>query len=94
MGRLLIATQQAYALGIHAAVGAAVVQARDFEREMVVYGVYHQNPINQVIHFIFSPLIWFSFVVLHCYLPVLGIRARVGGHEVTWGTLTLLTYLT
>ena len=48
MGRRRLAAQQAYALGIHAAVGAAAVRARDFESEIVIYGVYHQNPVNHI----------------------------------------------
>lgn len=89
--------QQAYALAIFTAVGAAALRAQDFDKELVFYGVYHQNPWNQLIHFIFVPAIWMSFMLLHCYLPVLGLRNCVvpfTSHRVTWGTLQLAVYLT
>ena len=52
-------------------------------------GSYHQDPMNQLIHFFFVPAIWWSFVVLFSYLPF----GEVLGHRVSWGTITMVIYI-
>jgi len=88
--------QQVWAVAIHVAVGVAAWRARDFDKELVFYGAFHQNPWNQLIHFVFVPTIWFSFILLHCYLPVFGFKGLFvpfTNHPVTWGTVQVLVYL-
>lgn len=41
--------------------------SKQLENAMGFYGAYHSNPMNQLIHFIFVPLIWWSSVVFVCY---------------------------
>mmetsp|Transcript_14690 Transcript_14690/g.21676 ORF Transcript_14690/g.21676 Transcript_14690/m.21676 type:complete len:197 (-) Transcript_14690:118-708(-) len=37
--------------------------------QLVFYGSYHHNPMNQLIHVIFVPLIWFTAIVFLTYSP-------------------------
>jgi len=94
MPRATTVFQQIYAMALHGAVGLAAINTRDFDTELVTYGVYHQNKWNQLIHFIFVPIIWFSFMIFHCYLPILGVKMELLGHQITWGTVQLTLYLT
>jgi Protein of unknown function (DUF962) len=41
----------------------------DYKQSLTFYTSYHSNPINQLIHFIFVPVIFWSTLVLLCYLP-------------------------
>jgi len=68
---------------------------------LAFYGVYHRDPINQVIHFFGVPaIIWGIFVFFsHLDIP-LGISKslpmihipRVGPHKATYATLTFIIY--
>jgi uncharacterized membrane protein YGL010W len=35
--------------------------------QLVFYGSYHNNPYNQIVHFIFVPCIWISVAIWLCY---------------------------
>ena len=39
--------------------------------ELTFYGAYHNNPVNQLIHFIFVPLILWTVAVWLAYTPTL-----------------------
>lgn len=39
--------------------------------ELTFYGAYHNNPVNQLIHFIFVPLILWTVAVWLAYTPAL-----------------------
>lgn len=43
----------------------------NFEEQLVCYGQYHNNPWNRVVHIIFVPLLFWSFMVFVATLPVL-----------------------
>jgi len=73
---------------------------------MAFYGVYHSDPINQVIHFIFVPCIFWSLFMIASHVPIIiptatgttvwQIPALPGiprPHRCTWGTLNLLIYI-
>jgi uncharacterized membrane protein YGL010W len=79
--------------GIFSIVGNAMRLNTDFEKELAFYGAYHQSPINQAIHFVFIPLIWWSGCVALCYIPILGAKdLEVAGHPITWGTAMFFMY--
>lgn len=40
-------------------------------KELTFYGAYHNNPVNQLIHFIFVPLILWTVAVWLAYTPPL-----------------------
>ena len=67
----------------------------DFESQLAFYGAYHQHPVNQAIHFVFIPLIWWTFVVLAAYCPLFPLSpslSTIGGHRMTWATVIIATY--
>ena len=64
--------QQLGCFGLFYVVGNAMVNNLDFEKELGFYGAYHQNPVNQAIHFVFVPTIWWSICVALAYLPFPG----------------------
>lgn len=37
--------------------------------QLVFYGSYHSNPLNQAIHFVFVPAIWWTVAVWLAYTP-------------------------
>lgn len=37
--------------------------------QLVFYGSYHSNPLNQLIHFVFVPAIWWTVAVWLAYTP-------------------------
>lgn len=41
----------------------------NLKEQLVFYGSYHANPINQLIHFIFVPALWWTAAVWLCYTP-------------------------
>lgn len=57
------------------------------------YGAYHQEPRNQAIHFVFVPVLLFSFLVYfaHHDLPFAS-GLSVAGHRLTYATVILVTY--
>ena len=82
----MIGASDVCAVALFVVVGNAMRQGTDFEKELAFYGSYHQDPVNQLIHFIFIPMIWWSICVWMCYRPVFGVDLQVGGHKITWGT--------
>ena len=91
------------AQGVTAIFVALVVKAAlSFENvstALAFYGVYHREPLNQVIHFIGVPLIiWTIFIMTaHLPLPFLGkyaIRIPLAPqHAMTWATLVTAGYI-
>ena len=57
--------------------GCAVAQ------ELCFYGAYHQDPVNQGIHFVFVPTIWWSICTWLCYVPL-----PMTGGSATWGLVS------
>jgi uncharacterized membrane protein YGL010W len=43
----------------------------DLKEQLTFYGSYHHNPINQLIHVIFVPLILWSVVIWTAYTPII-----------------------
>mmetsp|Transcript_12190 Transcript_12190/g.33035 ORF Transcript_12190/g.33035 Transcript_12190/m.33035 type:complete len:234 (-) Transcript_12190:78-779(-) len=82
--------------GLFAMVATAMVNTKGLDEELGFYGAYHQNPWNQLIHFVFIPCIWWSILVMLCHVPFLPASAigldSIGGHHITWGTLQYLAY--
>ena len=78
----------------------------DSTRAMAFYGVYHREPLNQVIHFFGVPLILWTLLVFTAHMvlpPIPSKRApppviipRLPGipaHYMTWATLWVLLYV-
>lgn len=61
----------------------------NFKEELAFYGSYHQDPRNQLIHFIFVPLIWWTANIWMCYVSLFKFR----GHQISWGTVMLMLYV-
>lgn len=84
------------AVVLSCSVVTAMINAAGFEAEIAAYGSYHTNPMNQLIHFIFIPCIWWSFVLCLCYIPFpplsLAGLDTIGGHRITWGTVAFIIY--
>jgi len=95
MERVRALLQQVYAVALFCCVGWAASTYRDLEKELAFYGSYHQDWRNQIIHFIFVPLIWWSLLILHCYLPILGLDLTIPviQHKVTWASLQFVVYV-
>ena len=53
-------------LSIFFVVFDAMRKNTDFEKELGFYGSYHQDKVNQIIHLIFIPAIWWSINVWMC----------------------------
>ncbi|GMH46557.1 hypothetical protein TrRE_jg8838 [Triparma retinervis] len=67
----------------------AMITNLDFKSSLGFYAAYHQDPYNQLIHFIFIPLIWWSINVWMCYVPLPVLGTSTG---LTYGTVMLLMY--
>lgn len=67
-------------------------QKYDFKEELSFYGLYHQDPVNQAIHFVFIPTILWSAMVLLAYYDIFGVKLSLLGHRITWATTTYLIY--
>ena len=81
---------------LFAVVISAMVSTQSLDKELSFYGVYHSNPMNQLVHLVFVPLIWWSSCVALCYVPVLPLSVlgvkNLCGHSISYGTLLLLCY--
>ena len=87
--------KQVSAILLFGVVGKSMMEARSFEEELAFYGSYHQDPINQAIHFIFVPTIWWSIAVFMAYVDIPGLKgAKVPGtkHPLTFATIMYLVY--
>jgi len=65
----------------------------NFQDELSFYGAYHQDPVNQAIHFVFIPTILWSAMLLFSYHDIFGIPLSVLGHRISWATTLFLTYV-
>ena len=72
---------------------------RNIEDALGFYGVYHREPLNQLIHFFGVPgIIWSAMIFLaHLPLPLLGSIVKISipgapSHNITWATLMMLFY--
>ena len=78
---------------------SAAIKFRDIEDALGFYGVYHQEPMNQLIHFFGVPGLIYSIIIVlaHLPLPVIGSYAisfpGVPSHPLSWGTVLALFYL-
>jgi len=81
---------------IHLAFVCTIVWSMMTETELssalAFYASYHQDPINQVIHFMFVPTLLFSFILYFAHFPMLGLSIALPGG--TAGEPHLLTYAT
>jgi uncharacterized membrane protein YGL010W len=77
--------------GLHAAIGYNMYTHTDMARELAFYGAYHQNWVNQAIHFVCVPLIMLSAMVWAAYLPLP--LPAVAGHRLTWALLMTAMYV-
>ena len=87
--------KQVSAILLFGVVGKSMMEARSFEEELAFYGSYHQDPINQAIHFVFVPTIWWSICVFMAYVDIPGLKgATVPGtkHPLTFATVMYLVY--
>ena len=87
--------KQVSAILLFGVVGKSMMEARSFEEELAFYGSYHQDPINQAIHFVFVPTIWWSICVFMAYVDIPGLKgATVPGtkHPLTFATIMYLVY--
>ena len=88
--------KNAVGLGLFYVVADAMRKSKSFDEELGFYGSYHQNPWNQLIHFVFIPTIWWSICVFMCYIPVVPLElvglGSIGGHRISFGTFMLLLY--
>ena len=63
------------------------------------YGVYHQDPINQLIHFFGVPIIIWSLhlFLAHIKLPFIDLPLKglpcIPSHDMTYATLTSIGYV-
>lgn len=62
------------------------------------YGVYHRDPINQIIHFFGVPCIIWSLIVFLCHLslPLLHVKIHIpfiAPHDVSYATLVTAMYI-
>lgn len=73
-------------------VGRAMLARLELTEHLAFYGVYHQDPTNQLIHFIFVPTLLWSFLLLFARVPLLGLDLQLGGHRLTYASLIVLIY--
>jgi len=79
-----------------------MLQLNEFSDDMAFYGTFHRNPVNQLIHFIFIPLILWSGILFFAHIPlplsyfIKDYKIAIGGfippHRITYATLIVLTY--
>ena len=79
-------------------IAKAAAGFKDASSALAFYGVYHQNPWNQLIHFCGVPFILWSILIIvaHLPLPYLGQYAiqipLAEKHAITWATLVTVGY--
>lgn len=77
---------------------AAALQFRDIDDALASYGVYHREPLNQLIHFFGVPGLTWSVLMMaaHLPLPILGsYNVSLPGmrpHAISWATASFLFY--
>lgn len=85
-----------------ALLGAVVVKAalgfQAVSSALAFYGVYHREPLNQLIHFVGVPLIIWTLLIMLCHLPLpflgrFSIKIPFAEqHALTWATLLTAGY--
>jgi uncharacterized membrane protein YGL010W len=67
---------------------------------MAFYGVYHRDPINQMIHFVGVPGIIYSLLLFQCHLDIIPssmITLRylpgIPAHAINWATIWFMVYV-
>ena len=74
-------------------------QFQNINQALGFYGVYHQDPINQLIHFIGVPIIIWSMTLflVHLKLPLVSISINclpgIPPHTMTYGTIAMMGYI-
>lgn len=77
-------------------VGIAAVSFDNASAAMAFYGVYHREPLNQLIHFFGVPVIVWTILVFQAHLPLtthLTLNLPGMQHHPTWATLSTVFYL-
>jgi uncharacterized membrane protein YGL010W len=88
----------AFIVGVTAVIAYAAVSFKDATETMAFYGVYHREPLNQLIHFWGVPLLLFTVFTYMAHLP-LNASVQVHGlpgipsHYATWATVWFIGYL-
>lgn len=87
---------------IHSAFVCTIVWSMMTETELssalAFYASYHQDPINQVIHFMFVPTLLFSFILYFAHFPMFGLSIALPcgtadePHLLTYATLIPCVY--
>jgi uncharacterized membrane protein YGL010W len=89
---------QAFAMMTMYVIVKAALRFRDVEDTMAFYGVYHREPMNQLIHFFGVPGILWSILIIFSHLPLpwLGSYAIIvpgtAAHPITWAAVLALFY--
>lgn len=77
----------------------AAKKFRNIEDALGFYGVYHREPMNQLIHFFGVPgIIWSAMIFYaHLALPIIGAYSiampGAPSHPISWATVAFLFYL-
>jgi uncharacterized membrane protein YGL010W len=87
---------------VHLAFVCSILRSMVHETELgsalAFYAAYHQDPINQAIHFVFVPTLLYSFMVYFAHFPALGFSIALPGgtaeepHLLTYATLIPCVY--
>lgn len=85
---------QAFAVAIHGVMIEGMLNPPNFKEALGFYGAYHQDPVNQAIHFVFVPIILWTAFLWFAYVDIFGIKMKVLGHRISWATLSFLVYFT
>lgn len=89
---------QLFSVGIAGVVLEAASRFQTVTDALGFYGVYHREPLNQLIHFVGVPgIIWTMIIFMaHLPLPYLGSYAikmpMTASHPLNWGTFATLFY--
>ena len=64
---------------------------------MAFYGVYHSDPMNQLIHFFFVPCILWSMIIMMAHAPLLPVSISllpgIPTHLFSWASVALCLYV-
>jgi hypothetical protein len=76
-----------------AVVAAHMTATKPLQNELAAYAAYHQNPINQAIHFVFVPAILYATLLIAAHFPLFGFRGlALASHKLTWASLIAALY--
>lgn len=76
----------------------SMLRERELSSALSFYAAYHQDPVNQAIHFVFVPALLYSFMLYFAHFPVLGLDVTLMGgtaeepHRLTYATLAPCVY--